>query len=179
MGATLHHGAWASHCSGFSCCGAQALGMQASVVAARGLSSCSMHALECPGFSSCGMGSVVVAHGLQSTGSVAVAYGLSCSAACEILPDQGLNPCPLHWQVDSQPLHHQRSPPFCSSNTPNPFLPQGLCTCCSLSWTIPVSSVGIWSLSFPSSGLSSSRKSFQPGLAEKAYLPFLVFLLLL
>ena len=29
--------AWASHCSGFSCCGAQALGTQASVVVACGL----------------------------------------------------------------------------------------------------------------------------------------------
>ena len=27
-----------------------------------------------------------------------------------ILPDQGSNPCPLHWQADSQPLHHQGSP---------------------------------------------------------------------
>ena len=30
-------GVWASHCSGFSCCGAQALGVLASVVVARGL----------------------------------------------------------------------------------------------------------------------------------------------
>ena len=30
-------GAWASHCGGFSCCGARALGTQASVVVARGL----------------------------------------------------------------------------------------------------------------------------------------------
>ena len=51
------------------CCGAQALGMRAAVVVARGLSS--------------------------------VARGLSCSAACGIFPDQGLNPCPLHWQADS------------------------------------------------------------------------------
>ena len=36
--------------------------------------------------------------------------GLSCSAACGIFPDQGSNPCPLHWQADSQPLHHQGSP---------------------------------------------------------------------
>ena len=34
----------------------------------------------------------------------------SCSAVCGILPDQGSNPCPLHWQVDSQPLRHQGSP---------------------------------------------------------------------
>ena len=36
----------ASHCGGFSCCGAQALGAQASVVVARGLSSCGSWALE-------------------------------------------------------------------------------------------------------------------------------------
>ena len=58
----------------FSCCGARALGMWASVVVARGL---------------------------YSAGSVVVAHGLSCSAACGIFLDQGSNPCPLHWQVDS------------------------------------------------------------------------------
>ena len=52
---------------------------------------------------------------LRSTGSrrassVVVAHGPSCSAACGILPDQGSNPCPLHWQADSQPLRHQGSP---------------------------------------------------------------------
>ena len=31
--------------------------------------------------------------------------------ACVIFPDQGLNPCPLHWQADSQTLDHQGSPP--------------------------------------------------------------------
>ena len=73
----------ASHCGGFSCCRARALGTWASVV---------------------------VAHGLQSTGSVVVVHGLSCSAACGIFPDQGSNPCPLHWQADSQPLRHQGCP---------------------------------------------------------------------
>ena len=53
---------------------------------------------------------------LQSTssrraGSAVVAQGPSCSAACGIFPDQGSNPCPLHWQADSQPLRHQGSPP--------------------------------------------------------------------
>ena len=47
---------------------------------------------------------------LRSAGSVIVAHGPSCSAACGILPDQGLNPCPLHWQAASQPLRHQGSP---------------------------------------------------------------------
>ena len=51
--------------------------------------------------------------GSRRAGSVAVAHGPSCSAACGILPDQGSNPCPLHWQADSQPLRHQGSPePF-------------------------------------------------------------------
>ena len=48
--------------------------------------------------------------GSRRAGSVFVAHGPSCSAACGILPDQGSNPCPLHWQADSQPLRHQGSP---------------------------------------------------------------------
>ena len=51
--------------------------------------------------------------GSRHTGSVAVAHGPSCSAACGIFPDQGLNLCPLHWQADSQPLCHQGSPLLC------------------------------------------------------------------
>ena len=82
-GATPCRGAWASHCRGLSCSGAQALGTRASVVAA---------------------------HGLQSASSVVVAHGLSCSTACGILLDQGPNPRPLHWQADSQQLCHQGSP---------------------------------------------------------------------
>ena len=74
-----------SHCSGFSHCGARALGVRASVVAARGLSSCGSRALE---------------HRLSSCGT----------RACGIFPDQGSNPCPLHWQADSQPLRHRGSP---------------------------------------------------------------------
>ena len=51
--------------------------------------------------------------GSRCAGSVIVAHGPSCSAACGIFPDQGSNPCPLHWQADSQPLRHQGSPyPF-------------------------------------------------------------------
>ena len=52
-GATLRCGAQASHSSGFSCCGAWALGRRASVVAARGLSSCGSQALQ-HRLSSCG-----------------------------------------------------------------------------------------------------------------------------
>ena len=48
--------------------------------------------------------------GSRHAGSAVVAHGPSCSAACGILPDQGSNPRPLHWQADSQPLRHQGSP---------------------------------------------------------------------
>ena len=48
--------------------------------------------------------------GSRRAGSVVVAHGPSCSAACGIFPDQGSNPCLLHWQADSQPLCHQGSP---------------------------------------------------------------------
>ena len=43
-GATIPCGARASCCGGFFCCGARALGARASVVAARGLSSCGARA---------------------------------------------------------------------------------------------------------------------------------------
>ena len=46
----------------------------------------------------------------RRAGSVVVAHGPSCSVACRIVPDQGSNPCPLHWQADSQPPRHQGSP---------------------------------------------------------------------
>ena len=64
--------------------------------------------------------SVVAAHGLQSSGSVVVTHSLSCSMAHGIFPDQGLNPCPLHWQVASYPPYHQGSPSFLVCF---PFLP--------------------------------------------------------
>ena len=48
--------------------------------------------------------------GSRCAGSVVVAHGPSCSAECGIFPDQGSNPCPLHWQAASQPLRHQGSP---------------------------------------------------------------------
>ena len=56
---------------------------------------CSVRASHCGGFSCCG------ARALGTWASVVVAHGLSCSAACGIFPDQGSNPCPLHWQEDS------------------------------------------------------------------------------
>ena len=48
----------------------------------------------------------------RRTGSVIVAHGPSCPTAYGIFPDQGSNPCPLHWQADSQPLRHQGSPNY-------------------------------------------------------------------
>ena len=79
-------------------------------VAARGLFSsccclrCGARASHCGGLSCSG------ARALGTRASVVVAHGLSCSTACGIFPDQGSNPCPLHWQADSQPLRHQGSP---------------------------------------------------------------------
>ena len=70
---------------------------------------------------------------LQNAGSAVVAHGLSCSEACGVFPGQGSNPGPLHWQADSLPLHHQRSPWFVS------FSSGQLCLCNSL--LIPGSSI--------------------------------------
>ena len=38
---------------------------------------------------------------LQHISSEVVVHGLRCSTACGSFLDQGLNPCPLHWQADS------------------------------------------------------------------------------
>ena len=77
-------GAPASHCSGFSCCRTQTPGCaQASVVAARGLTSCSSWALR---------HRLIVVHG--------------------IFLDQGSNLCLLLWQAISLPLSHRGSPVF-------------------------------------------------------------------
>ena len=67
------------------------------------------------GFSSCSMCAQWVWH-----------TGLSCSAACGIFPDQGSNPCLLHWQVDSHPLHHHGSPDPSFFNSTN-LSPSLLC----------------------------------------------------
>ena len=44
--------------------------------------------------------------------SVVAAHGFSCPVSHGIFPDQGLNPCPLHWQAHPQPLDYQGSPFF-------------------------------------------------------------------
>ena len=54
--------------------------------------------------------SLVVELRLQSAGSGVVAHGLRCPEACGIFPDQGWNPCLLHWQADSLSLSHQGRP---------------------------------------------------------------------
>ena len=83
-------GVWAFHHGGLSCCGARAPAEQASVVVAHGLSSCGLRAPE---------------HRPSSCSTEPSHF-----AACGVLPDQGLNPHPLHCQAGSEPLHHQRSP---------------------------------------------------------------------
>ena len=90
-GVPLPDGAWASHCGGFSRCGAQSLGCG-------GSSFCSPS-----GLTNCGPG-------LQSTGSIDMAHRFSCPTACGIFPDQGWNWCPLHWQEDSLSMSHEGSP---------------------------------------------------------------------
>ena len=74
---------WATEHANFPCYRAQALGTWASVA---------------------------VAPRLWSTGSIVVAHGLSYSTACGIFLDQSLNPCLLHWQVDSLPLSPKGNP---------------------------------------------------------------------
>ena len=71
--------------------------------------------------------------GSRRAGSVIVAHGPSCSAACGIFTDQGSNPCPLHWQADSQPLRHQGNPHCFSINRLCQTLPCLALDTCTLS----------------------------------------------
>ena len=52
---------------------------------------------------------------LTAVDSLIVEQGLSNSAAWGIFLDQGLNPCPVHWQADSWPLDHQGNPSISNS----------------------------------------------------------------
>ena len=69
-----------SNCSGFSCCPAQALGLQQ---------------LRLPG---------------SRVQAVVMVHRPSCPSVCGIFSDQGQHPCLLHWQADSLPLSHWGSP---------------------------------------------------------------------
>ena len=61
------------------------------------------------------LASLVAERGLQVTRAPEHRLGswgarLRCSKACGIFPDQGSNPCLLHWQADSLPLSHLGRP---------------------------------------------------------------------
>ena len=76
--------AWASCCSGFSCCKARALGHMR--------------------FRSCGVWpQELQLVGSRATGAAVKAQGLSYPAACGIFPDQGWNHVPC---IDRQVLYH-------------------------------------------------------------------------
>lgn len=68
------------------------------------LSGCRAWASHCGGFSLWGFSTEHRLWGVQASG--AVVHGLGCREACGTILDQGPNPRPLHWQVDSQPLGH-------------------------------------------------------------------------
>ena len=107
----------ASRCMGLISCCTRAQQLQREALRARGLSS---RSVRLSGHS----GSAVAACGSQGTRGQqsqraalralrvsSCGNRLSCSMACEMFLDPGLNPCPWHWQVDSYPLCHRGSPP--------------------------------------------------------------------
>ena len=88
----------------FGCSESSLLGRLFSGFGERGpLPSCGTWASHFSGLSCCG--APALEHGLSSCG-----MWPSCPAACEILLDQGPNPCTPNWQADSSPLSHQGSP---------------------------------------------------------------------
>ena len=56
--------------------------------------------LQCPGFSLWQL-LLLWLEDSRVLASVVGVPGFSCPMACGILPEQGSNPCPLHWQADS------------------------------------------------------------------------------
>ena len=64
--------------------------------------------LWCVSFSLGGFSCGAWAQGAQAL--AVAALGLSCSIACGVFLDQGLDLRSLHWQGDSYPLDHQGSP---------------------------------------------------------------------
>ena len=64
------------------------------------LSRCCVQASHCCSYSCCRM------QALKHRLSTSVIHACS-SCTCGILPDQGSNLCPVHWQVDFLPLDHQ------------------------------------------------------------------------
>ena len=89
----------------------------------------------------------------RRAGSAFVAHGPSCSVACGIFPDQGSNPCPLHWQADSQPLRHQGSPMLLVFKTYNPvrYRAQSLNSPCGWQKDFLTTSAGSFLWNFPRS----------------------------
>ena len=76
-------------------------------------------------FSSCGKrgplliavrGSLTIAASLVAEHRLQTRRLSNCGSRAQLLrgmwypPNQGSNPCPIHWQADSQPLRHQGSP---------------------------------------------------------------------
>ena len=68
------------------------------------LSVCSAQASPCGGCSCSG------AQAPGCAGFSSCVHRLSCTTACGIFPDQGLNPCPLHSKMFCLPWNYQGSP---------------------------------------------------------------------
>ena len=97
-----------------------------------------------------GAASPVAEHRLYGACLVAVAPRLSCSSPLGIFPDQGSNPCPLHWQADFYPLCHQGNPDLYQSFSPAPTFSVHVAFSCrwanntpleSQSWIDPAASI--------------------------------------
>ena len=76
------------------------------------LSSCGGRVSHRSGFSCCST------QALRAQAQQLWHTGLAAQQQCGIFLNQGSNLCPLHWQADSSPLGHQRSPSTLLFNTP-------------------------------------------------------------
>ena len=114
----------------------------------------------------------IVAQGLSSCGFV-VAHEFSYSAACGIFIflDQGLNPCPPHWRVDSYPLDSQKSPMSTSKQDTSDFSWSGFCP--------PITDPSPSCLLPPCNASPAPLLTHQHGFASAELLPEIPYLLFL
>ena len=104
-------GSSSSSSSFLSSCGGLLSGCGSQASRGSGFSGCRAQILEPGGCRSCSAWAQQLWRARsRAQATLVLAPRLSRSSACGYFPDQGPNPHPLLWQVDSYPLYHQGSP---------------------------------------------------------------------
>ena len=106
-------------------------------------------------------GLLIVDRGSRSSTSAILVRGLSRPIAYGIFPDQGVNPCPLHWQVDSYSLNPPGKSQSDSEKVLSSFVAETLCSLGTDTVPDPVLEAGS-----AARGIRQVRSQFSRGLPE-------------